>query len=228
MVTRKKENTMKLFLDTAVLEDIKHWIETGIIDGITTNPTHLSKVTSDPKQRVSDICALFPHGDISVEVTESEPEAVYQQALKIAQLGKNITVKIPCHVNYYGVIKKLLAQKIRINITLVFTLSQALAMCKLGVTYISPFVGRWDDIEVDGIQLLHEIRAMIDDYGYETQVLAASLRSVRHFHDAITAGADVATLPVSILSASLNHILTEEGIKKFDADWKKSGLTQFP
>ena len=219
---------MKLFLDTADSAQIKQWKDTGIVDGITTNPTHLSKAGDDPKRRILEICALLPNGDISVEVTEHDPEMVYKQAREIAALSDTITVKIPCHIQYYSVIKKLVDQGIRINITLVFTLIQGLMMCKLGVRYISPFVGRWDDTDVEGTTLLEELRYMIDTYGYETQILAASLRTVRHLHYAIIAGSDVATVPVSLLKKSVDHILTDKGMELFDADWKKLGIKQFP
>jgi transaldolase len=119
-------------------------------------------------------------------------------------------------------------EKVKLNITLVFTLQQALMMSKLGVKYISPFVGRWDDIDVDGSKLLYEIRHMLDEYGYHTGLLAASLRHVPHFHEAIMAGADVATLPVSVLEQATRHILTDQGIEKFDHDWKKLGVRTFP
>ncbi len=219
---------MKIFLDTANIQSIKKWIPTGLIDGITTNPTHLSKEGGDPKKRVLEICALLPKGDISVEITEQEPEQVYAQAKEIAQLAKNIVVKIPCHAQYYPIIKRLVDEKIPLNITLVFTLLQGLMMCKLGVRYISPFIGRWDDIDVEGIPLLHEMRHMIDFYGFETGVLAASLRHVRHVHDAVVAGADVATMPENILQKAVSHPLTDHGIEKFNADWQKLGIKQFP
>lgn len=219
---------MKIFLDTANVEEIKKWVNTGIIDGITTNPTLLSKEGKDPKKQILEICAIFPTGDISVEVTEADEKAVYTQAKEIAALSKNITVKIPCHKNYYAIIKQLVDEGISINITLVFTLIQSLMMCKLGVKYISPFIGRWDDIDVNGSELLYEIRDMIDRYSYDTQILSASLRNVRHLHEAINAGADVATLPAEVLEKSLNHILTNQGMEKFCADWKKLGIRQFP
>ena len=219
---------MKIFLDTSNLEQIKKLLQYGIFDGITTNPSNLSKEGKNPKEQILAICAAFPTGDISVEVTEQEPQAVYAQAKEIAALAKNITVKIPCHKHYYEVIKKLVDEEIAVNVTLVFTLIQALMMCKLGVRYISPFVGRWDDIDINGSDILHEIREMIDGYGYQTQILAASLRNPRHLHEAISAGADVATLPPEILEKSLEHVLSNQGIEKFMADWKKLGIRQFP
>ena len=219
---------MKIFLDTADINAIKAWSQTGLIDGVTTNPTHLSKITGKPKQNILAISRLLPDGEISVEVTEKKPDAVYAQAKKIAKLAKNIVVKIPCHRDYYPVIAKLTKEGIVLNITLVFTVIQGLMMSKMGVHYISPFVGRWDDIDRDGVSLLYELRQMLDWYGYQTQLLAASLRHVRHINQAIMAGADVMTAPPDVLKKATDNLLTQQGIKKFDEDWKKLGLRTFP
>lgn len=219
---------MKIFLDTANLEGIKKWALTGLIDGVTTNPTHLSKEGRNPKDQVLAICAALPDGEISVEVTEQDPDAVYKQAKDIASLADNIVVKIPCHHQYYSVIRRLVEEEVPLNITLVFTLIQGLMMCKLGVRYISPFVGRWDDIDVDGIALLPEMREMVDEYGFDSGILAASLRHVRHVHDAILAGADVATVTIPVFEKMIEHPLTDQGMRTFKADWEKLGIKQFP
>lgn len=219
---------MKIFLDTADVKAIETWKQTGLIDGVTTNPTHLSKAKGDPTAQVKAIAKLLPKGVISVEVTEKKPDAVYKQAKAIAKLGKNIVVKIPCHVDYYQVIARLVRDGVQLNITLVFSLMQALFMSKLGVSYVSPFVGRWDDIDVEGVELLYTIRHMLDEYGYQTQLLAASIRGVRHFHEAIMAGADAVTVPIEILEKASHHVLTDQGIEKFDVDWKKLGIRKFP
>lgn len=217
---------MKIFLDTADVEKIKQY--SFLIDGVTTNPTHLSKQGGNPVEVVKTICSLLPGKDVSVEITEKKPFDVYKQAKEIAKLSKNVVVKIPCHADYYSTIEKLVQEGTQINVTLVFTLVQSLYMCKLGVKYISPFIGRWDDIDVRGADLLPEIRYMVDEYAYKTQILAASLRNVRHIHDAILAGADAATIPVDVFATSMKHILTDQGIEKFDDDWKKLGIKQFP
>lgn len=219
---------MKIFLDTANLEGIKKWAMTGLIDGVTTNPTHLSKEGGNPKEQILAICAALPEGEISVEVTEQDPDAVYKQAKDIAALAENIVVKIPCHHNYYQVIRRLAHEEIPLNITLVFSLVQGLMMCKLGVRYISPFVGRLDDIDVDGIEVLPEMREMVDEYGFDTGILAASLRGVRHMHEAILAGADAATISLPVFEKMIEHPLTDQGIKTFSADWAKLGVRQFP
>lgn len=224
---------MKIFLDTANLEGIKKWAVTGLIDGVTTNPTHLSKEGRNPKDQILAICAVLPEGEISVEVTEQDPDVVYKQAKDIAALAENVVVKIPCHYQYYQVIGKLVEEEVPLNITLVFTLVQGLMMSKLGVRYISPFVGRWDDIDVDGVALLPELREMVDEYGFDTGILAASLRGVRHVHDAILAGADAATVPLPVFEKMIEHPLTDQGIKMFSADWAtlcqaQGGVRQFP
>lgn len=219
---------MKIFLDTANIQAIKKWIPTGLINGITTNPSNLAKEGGDPKKQVLEICKLLPQGLISIEVTEKDADAVYKQAHQIAKLGTNVVVKVPCHSDYYLVIKKLVDEGIRLNITLVFTLLQGLMMSKMGVTMISPFVGRWEDMDVEGSDVLLELREMIDQYDFSTQILAASIRSPRHFHKAIMAGADIVTMPVSVFEKSIESILTNQGIAQFEEDWKKLGVTQFP
>lgn len=219
---------MKIFLDTADSAAIAAWGPTGLIDGVTTNPSHMSAAGGDPKERVLEICAQLPDGEISVEVTEQDAERVYRQAKELAALAENIVVKIPCHVDYYPVIARLVDEGIRVNVTLVFTLIQGLFMCKLGAAYISPFVGRLDDIDVEGSDVLFQLREAIDDYGFDTQILAASLRSVRHLHEAILAGADAATVSPAVLAASCKHMLTDQGITAFNADWAKLGVRTFP
>lgn len=217
---------MKIFLDTANVEAIKRLAATGLVDGVTTNPSLLSKEGNDPKKVITDICALVP--EVSVEVTEKEPEAVYKQAKEIAALAKNIVVKIPCHKDYAAVIARLSREGVKVNVTLIFTAVQALAMCKLGAYIVSPFVGRLDDIDEDGAALLYAIRHIITTYHFKTQLLAASLRHLQHVHEAVMAGVDIATVPVELFDKLLEHPLTEAGIKKFDDDWKKLGIRQFP
>jgi len=219
---------MELFLDTANVEQIRFWYSTGLIDGITTNPSHLSKEGGNAKEVVQKICALVHDGQVSVEVTEKNPEAVYNQAKEIAALADNVVVKIPCHRDYYAVIKRLVLEDINLNITLVFTLVQSMFMCKFGVQYISPFIGRWDDIDVNGMDLLYEICAMANSRGFETQILAASMRGVRHVHNAILAGTDAITVPLDVIKKMTDHPLTDSGMEKFLIDWKKLGIKKFP
>lgn len=219
---------MKIFLDTANIELIKRWAQTGLLDGVTTNPTHLSKEGGNPTEVVLTICDLLPDGSISIEVTETDPDAVYLQARKIAALSDNVAVKVPCHAQYYSVIKKLVEEDISLNITLVFSLTQGLMMAKLGVDYVSPFVGRLDDQGSDGVELVRQLRHMFDWYGFETQILAASIRDTAHFERVIMAGADIATVPVAVFEQSLAHPLTDAGMEKFLADWKKLNISTFP
>jgi transaldolase len=219
---------MKLFLDTADTTFIKKWAPTGLIDGVTTNPTHLSKCNGNPTDIIKDICQLLPHGVISVEVIETEPDKVYHQARAIAELAPNIAVKIPCHQHYYTTIKKLVAEHITINITLVFSVTQALMMAKLSVAYISPFIGRLDDIKQDGMHLIIQLRHMLDTYHFSTNLLAASIRDVTHFEDVIIAGAHCATVPPAVFEQSLEHELTNKGMQQFLTDWKKLNISHFP
>ncbi len=225
----ERQRRMKIFLDTADIEDIQKWIQTGVVDGITTNPTLLARQNVDPRQHILKICEIVGGRPVSVEVTEKEPEKVYKQALKITELADNIVVKIPCHKDYYSVIQKLVKQGIKLNITLVFTMLQSLLMCKLGVDYISPFIGRLDDIDQNGSALIEEIRIMMDQYVFlNTQILAASVRHEQHIHNAALAGADVVTVPTKVLQKATEHELTGKGIKLFLDDWQKLNITKFP
>ncbi len=214
---------MKLFLDTANRDLITRWAKSGVIDGVTTNPSHLAKEGQDTKAVLQEICALLPDGDISIEVVVKDPEAVYKQAKEIAALAENVVVKIPFAEQYLPVIDKLTEEGVRLNITLVFSLIQALLVAKLGVSYISPFIGRLEDIDANGMELIGDMRQVMDNYGYESEILAASLRSVMHLHDAALLGADVATIPPGLLDKVFKHPLTLQGIEKFDADWASLG-----
>jgi transaldolase len=221
--------SMKIFLDTANVQEIKKWMATGIIDGVTTNPTHMRNAGSDPRKVIGEICGSLPYGVVSVEVTEVDPEAVYHQARNIARLAENIAVKIPCDLRYYQVIRRLVQEDIQLNITLVFTVGQGLAMCKLGVAYISPFVGRLEDAQSNaGIQLVQDLVRMKHAYAFKTSVLAASIRTVEQMIRVIQVGADCVTLPAGILSQALTHHLTVSGIEKFLQDWNALGIARFP
>lgn len=219
---------MKIFLDTANTELIEKWAHTGLIDGVTTNPTLLSKENKNPTEQVLAICDLLPTGVVSVEVVETTPENIYLQARKIAALSHNIAVKIPCHPDYYTVIRQLIDEGVTLNITLVFSLAQGLMMAKLGAHYISPFIGRLDDINQNGIGLVKQLRHMLDWYDFDTQLLAASIRDTTHFEQVIMAGADIATVPVAVFESSLEHPLTDKGMAQFLADWKKLNISRFP
>ncbi len=213
---------MKLFLDTANKELIKKWILTDLVDGVTTNPSLLSKEGENPKEVLLEICKMVD-GDVSIEVVEKEPEKVYTQAKQISQVAKNVVVKIPFTFEYLPVISKLTKEGVAINVTLIFSLAQAMLVAKLGVKYISPFIGRWDDIDVDGMDLIENLVIMKNNYEFESQILAASIRHVIHLHQSILMGVDVATIPPNLLDKVFAHPLTLQGIEKFDADWRKLG-----
>lgn len=219
---------MKLFLDTAHLPTIKQGLETGLIEGITTNPTLLSKEGGNITELVKEICVVMEPYDVSVEVTEKEPAALYEQAHRIANLASNVVVKIPCFLDYTPLIKQLVLDGIPLNITLIFSALQGLLMAKLGVKYISPFVGRLDDIDTNGIEFVQDLKKMQTTYGFPTQVLAASLRSPLHVHAAALAGSEVATIPPALFTLLLKHPLTEKGLALFEADWEKAHTTTFP
>lgn len=219
---------MKLFLDTAHLDSIKQHKKSGLVDGITTNPTNVSQESGDIKSLLVSICSLMDPYEVSIEITEQEPQKVYEQAKKIAQLAPNVVVKIPCYTPYVPLIKQLVQEGIKINITLVFTAVQGLMMYKLGVYYISPFVGRLDDMTTPGINLIHDLRSIKDAYGFETFILAASMRTILQVHDVALAGADIATLPVKLFEGLLEHPLTTKGMETFKHNWQKLGITQFP
>lgn len=218
---------MKFFLDTAHLPSLENAVKTGLIDGVTTNPTHLSKEGNAP-ELVKKIATLLYPRDVSVEVTEETPEAVFNQALAIAALSTNIVVKIPCKTPYLSVIDHLVSEGIPLNITLLFSSVQGLCMAKLGVEYISPFIGRLEDSDGDGIELIRDLKQLMVQYGFNTKILAASIRSVRHVHEVAQAGADYVTLPVGVFEKLLEHPLTDKGIEIFKEDWKKLGLSKFP
>lgn len=213
---------MKIFLDTANRELIKKWLPTGLIDGITTNPTLLSKEDPDTKKVLKDICSMV-EGPVSIEIVEKSPEKVLEQARKISEFASNVVVKIPFHTDYLPVIKTCVDEEIKVNVTLVFTPLQALMVAKLGVEFISPFLGRWDEIGVDGVTMLEEIATIRDLYEFSSQILAASIRTVLHWQRVAQTGADIVTLPPAVFEAAMKHPLTDRGIELFDADWKKLG-----
>jgi transaldolase len=214
---------MNLFVDTSSAADIQRLIETGLVDGVTTNPTSLSKEGGNPRDVVTRICTLLGDRDVSIEVTEQDPEALYKQAHTIAALAKNVVVKIPCHPRYVSIIRRLSEEGIPLNITLVFTVMQGLMMAKLGVRYISPFIGRLDEIEQDGVEVIEELRKIFDRYDVETMILAASVRSAGSARKAFLAGADVVTMAPHIFEECLRHPLSDQGIEKFRSDWNKGG-----
>lgn len=213
---------MKIFLDTANLDEIKTACSWGVVDGVTTNPSLVYKEGADFKSRVIDICNVV-NGPVSAEVTASidDPAAMVAQAREIAQWHEHVVIKIPCFTGGLTAVKALAADGIRTNVTLIFNPSQALLAAKAGATYVSPFLGRLDDIQHVGMDLVRQIVAIFDNYEFSCEVLAASLRNPLHVVDAALAGADVATLPFKVIEQIMRHPLTDIGQEKFMADWNK-------
>ncbi len=213
---------MKIFLDTANRDLIKKWSDAGVIDGVTTNPSLLSKEGPNTKEVLTDICKMVD-GDVSIEVVKKDPKDVYDQAIQISKLAKNVVVKIPFAQEYLPVIKKLAQEGVKLNITLIFSLIQATLVAKMGVKYISPFIGRWDDIDIDGMEIVEKIMIAKENYNFKSEVIAASVRHVMHWHQSILLGAEVVTVPPQLLEKVMYHPLTSKGIELFDADWAKLG-----
>lgn len=215
---------MKFFIDTANLEQIKEANDLGVLDGVTTNPSLMAKEgikgEENCRKHYVDICNIVD-GDVSAEVIATDFEGMIQEGEELAALHPNIVVKVPCIADGIKAIKYFSAKGIRTNCTLVFSPGQALLAAKAGATYVSPFVGRLDDISSDGIEVVEKIVDMYSFYGFNTQVLAASIRSTQHIIQCVEAGADVATCPLSAIKGLLKHPLTDNGLAIFLADHKK-------
>ncbi len=215
---------MKIFADSTDLAEIKQLQTAGLIEGITTNPSLIAKSGREMKAVLADICAICA-GPVSAEVVATEHRAMCAQAAILQAIAPNIVIKLPLTQDGLTACRTLSADGIKTNITLCFSAVQALWAAKAGATYISPFIGRLDDAALDGMRLIEEIRQVYDNYGFATEILAASIRSVNHLRDAALMGADCATVPPSIISASLKHVLTDKGLADFLADWDKTGQT---
>ncbi|RJO71371.1 MAG: fructose-6-phosphate aldolase [Myxococcales bacterium] len=211
---------MKFFIDTADVAEIKEALAYGLIDGVTTNPSLVAK-TGRPFAEVAKEILSLVDGPVSLEVTALDAEGMIRQAKDLAQLGKNVVVKIPMTLPGMKAVRALSLEEIKTNVTLCFSPSQALLAAKAGATYVSPFVGRFDDISETGMELIEKIVAIYRNYGYETQVLVASVRNPLHVVEAALMGADVATIPMGVLRQLARHPLTDIGIEKFMADWEK-------
>jgi transaldolase len=211
---------MKFFLDTASLQEIREGVAWGIVDGVTTNPSLVAKEGVDFHSRIKEICELVP--DVSAEVTATNYEGMIQEGRILAKLHNHVTVKIPLISEGIKACKTLSQERIKVNVTLCFSVSQALLAAKAGATYVSPFVGRLDDISEDGMELVANIFQVYRNYGYKTQILAASLRHPQHVVQAALIGADVATMPFKVMEMLFKHPLTDIGLKKFLEDWENS------
>ena len=213
---------MKFFLDTASLKDISWAVQAGLIDGITTNPTLLSKQAGDldPRDVLKEICSIV-EGPVSAEVVSVDTDGMLKEGHSLAKLADNIVVKIPMLEAGMVAVRRLATDGIRTNVTLCFSSVQCLVAAKAGATYVSPFIGRIDDVGQEGMDVIRETRQMFDNYSIATQILAASIRHPRHVVDAAMIGADVATLPPEVLRKLLQHPLTDRGLEQFLADWNK-------
>lgn len=213
---------MDLYIDTANLDEIKEAAALGVLDGVTTNPSLIAKEKGVKyHDRLKEICSVVK-GPVSGEVISTDFDGMMKEADALIKIAENIVVKLPTTVDGLKGCKKLSDQGIRVNMTLVFQPLQALMVAKAGAFLVSPFIGRLDDVAEDGTLLIHNIRQIYDTYGFTTKLLAASIRHNKHMVDCALAGADVATVPISVIKAMLNHPLTDSGLKKFVEDYKKA------
>ncbi|MFN4224019.1 MAG: fructose-6-phosphate aldolase [Fervidobacterium nodosum] len=211
---------MKIFLDTANIDEIRQGVEWGIVDGVTTNPTLISKEGADFEKRIKEICELV-QGPVSAEVISLKWDEMVEEARKLASIDDFVVVKIPMTPDGIKAVKILSAEGIKTNVTLVFSANQALLAAKAGATYVSPFIGRIDDNGNDGLRLLEEIMQIYTNYGFETEVIAASVRHPMHVVEAAMIGVDIATIPFEVLKKMFLHPLTDVGIKRFLQDWEE-------
>ena len=211
---------MKIFLDTANLESIKKFNDMGLLDGITTNPSLMSKEGGNPKNAMEEITKII-QGDVSLEVVSTEYSGMMEEGKRLREYGNNVVVKVPMTPDGLKACKSFSSQGIPVNVTLIFSANQALLAAKSGAKYVSPFIGRLDDIGQDGMNLIKEIKEIFSNYTFNTQILVASVRHPLHVIDAAKIGADVVTLPPGVLDKMLQHPLTKIGLDNFLADWEK-------
>lgn len=211
---------MRLFIDTANLDEIKEAASWGVVSGVTTNPSLIAKEGRDLKEVITEITSLVD-GPISAEVNEGKAEDMIAQALELAKIHKNIVIKLPMTMEGIKACKALTDKGIKTNVTLIFSVHQALIACEAGATYISPFMGRMDDIGLDSTKLIEDISQLILNYHYDTQIIAASIRNVSHIETAALAGADIATIPFKVMAKMVEHPLTTAGLKIFADASKK-------
>lgn len=213
---------MKFFVDTAVIAEIAELNDLGMVDGVTTNPSLILKSGRDIIEVTREICALVK-GPVSAEVVATKADDMIAEGRRLAEIAENIAVKVPLTWDGLKACKTLSDEGKMVNVTLCFSANQALLAAKAGATFISPFIGRLDDINLDGLGLIADIRQIYDNYGFETQILAASIRTANHMSECAKIGADVATAPAAVIKAMANHVLTDKGLAQFMADWAKTG-----
>jgi transaldolase len=215
---------MKFFVDTADVKEIREIAEMGLLDGVTTNPSLIAKAGRPFKEVIAEICGIV-EGPVSAEVTALDFAGMMREGKELRTIAKNVAIKVPLTVDGLKACKAFTSEGTMVNVTLCFSANQALLAAKAGATFISPFIGRLDDIHLDGMDLIAEIRQIYDNYDFDTNILAASIRSPNHVKDAALIGADYATCPPAVLKALAKHPLTDKGIELFTADWKKTGQT---
>ncbi len=214
---------MKFFVDTADIDAIRELHDLGMVDGVTTNPSLIAKSGRDILEVTREICDLVA-GPVSAEVVATEAEAMIEEGRKLAEIAPNIAVKVPLTWDGLKACKVLTDEGKMVNVTLCFSANQALLAAKAGASFISPFIGRLDDLNLDGLELIADIREIYDNYGFETEILAASIRSANHMSECAKIGADVATAPPAVIKAMANHVLTDKGLAAFLADAEKAGI----
>ncbi|MAE88348.1 MAG: fructose-6-phosphate aldolase [Pelagibaca sp.] len=214
---------MKFFVDTADVDAIRELNDLGLVDGVTTNPSLIAKSGRDILEVTKEICDMVD-GPVSAEVVATEYEAMIEEGRKLAEIAPNIAIKVPLTLDGLRACKTFTSEGQMVNVTLCFSANQALLAAKAGATFISPFVGRLDDLNIDGLELIADIRQIYDNYGYETQILAASIRNANHMSDCAKIGADVATAPPAVIKGMANHVLTDKGLAAFLSDAEKAGI----
>ena len=217
-----KEFAMKFFVDTADVNEIRELSDTGLLDGVTTNPSLIMKSGRDIMEVTKEICGSVD-GPVSAEVTATDFEGMMKEADVLSKIADNICIKVPLTMDGLKACKAITSSGRLVNVTLCFSANQALLAAKAGATFISPFIGRLDDMGIDGMDLIAEIRTIYDNYDFGTEILAASIRTVNHVKQAALIGSDVATVPPSVLKALVKHPLTDKGLEAFLADWAKTG-----
>ena len=211
---------MKFFIDTADVNEIREAESLGILDGVTTNPTLISKTGRPFRETIEEICTIVK-GPVSAEVVSTETEAIIKEGRDLAKIADNIVVKVPLIKDGLKAVKVLTSEGIKVNVTLCFSSNQALLAAKVGATYISPFVGRLDDKGHTGMEVVDEIRTIYDNYDFDTEIIVASVRTPLHVRDAALMGADIATIPLEVFNKIVQHPLTDAVLKSFLADWEK-------